>query len=322
MSILCIGDPHIRLDNLDEIDKLLEFIFKAIQKFDPIFVVVLGDILHRHRKGDVIEHKKAVNFLLKIAKKRETYALIGNHDRPDNTNFLTNDHYFTGCRHPNLTIVDKVVVRSIDGYLYCFVPYVPNGRFCEALETQPHDIDEFRCIFAHQEFTGTHMGGIVSEVEHYLGNCICISGHIHEYQTVGKVVYAGAPIQHYHHESQDKGLLLFKSNDELVRLPTKITSKKVLKVKSKEIEDIEEGDADSQTKIVIEAPGNELHAVAKSSQIQKLRDSGVTIQFRRNDDTTSSRESKINASMSFYELLYGMLEEQDRQVLVDIHAEV
>lgn len=324
MSVLCIGDLHIRLDTLDEIRALLELVLGIIDEEDPLFVVLLGDILHWHQKGHMTEHREAINFIKKIADKKKVYVLMGNHDRRTNTVFLTDEHYFTGFRYKNVTIVSKVVVADVDGDKYCFVPYVPAGRFCEALETQPYDVNEFRCIFAHQEFTGVHMKRVISSVEPYLCSCLCISGHIHEYQVlgskisgVGKVVYPGTPLQQYHGESEDKVVLLLQSDGDIKLIPTHITSKRVLKVNVSDVSNLSGEKVDDQTQIIIEASGNELHALAKSCDVQKLRDMGAEVRLKRKDKIDDGN-GEDKGLLSFYDILYGMLDDEARQVLSEI----
>lgn len=321
MSILCIGDLHIRKSNFVDIDKLLRFILDLIKERKRrddslLFCVLLGDILHYHQKANLREHTTAVKFIKKLSKAVKTFLLIGNHDRANNKEFLTEEHFFTGISIENFTVVDTVHVEKIEGEKYCFVPYVPPGRFMEALETvvEEHRLDSFRLIFAHQEFYGCHLVGTVKsdkgDTWHKKLPPI-ISGHIHEYQVLKSgVIYPGTPIQQHYHESQDKAVLIYSADGEIERIHTNITIKKVITLKEAEKK---EDEINNQTMIIVEAKTTELHAIAVSERIAALRKKGATIKFNPiNADTT---KPPSNTLVPFYELLHNMLEQKERKLL-------
>lgn len=93
ITVLCIGDPHFKGDNKHETDLMELQVRELIIKLNPTFVVVLGDILHTHEKIDLRANKRATSFLRMLRSVSNwLYVLIGNHDRPDNNVFLTDDH--------------------------------------------------------------------------------------------------------------------------------------------------------------------------------------------------------------------------------------
>ncbi len=72
------------------------------------------------------------------------------------------------------------------------VPYVPPGRFVEALNIIDNEWwKNVNCIFAHQEFYGCKMGAIESiegdKWDHSFP--LVISGHIHSEQRLKKIFF-------------------------------------------------------------------------------------------------------------------------------------
>lgn len=214
MKILCIGDPHIRLESLHLIDLMME----RIQQHDlqPTVIVVLGDVLHTHERLHTTALNYAVKFVDFLATIAPTYVLVGNHDYCNNSQFLTENHWMNALKtRPNIHIVDKVT--PIGSYGLC-VPYVPVGRFQEALDTID-DWQDRKVIFAHQEFRGCHMGAIVSqEGDPWSTNLpFVISGHIHSNETLPEgVYYPGSSIQHAFGESNKNIVALVTLGEQRV----------------------------------------------------------------------------------------------------------
>src|SRR5687768_3864548 len=164
LKALCIGDPHIKTDNVKEINIMTEQLVELIIKEDPDFVVILGDTLHKHEDIKVYELDRADVFIEKIWEvSKHLYILIGNHDRPNNEEFLTRRHPFNAYKKwKRMTIVDDVTVSSVpasDGksYTYLFVPYVKPNRFFEALNLRNVNIYDHSGLFSHQEYKGSNM---------------------------------------------------------------------------------------------------------------------------------------------------------------------
>jgi DNA repair exonuclease SbcCD nuclease subunit len=196
MGILCIGDPHFKPGNSAQTDKLHTETLRLITENHPKFIVIMGDILDSHEKIEMHTFYRAVKYLKDCASKCLTFVLIGNHDRPNNKDFLSEYHPFQLGRVDNLFIVSKPLIWE----KYLFVPFVENGKFKDAINTIV-DATSLKSIgieyiFAHQEFRGAKMGAIVSTEGDLLEDIypLIISGHIHEYSKMDdKVVYVGTP---------------------------------------------------------------------------------------------------------------------------------
>jgi DNA repair exonuclease SbcCD nuclease subunit len=198
-TILAIGDPHFKTSNTAQSMQLVHDVDGFLARFHPEWLVILGDILHDHSKADLRPLRHATDWLKGVSKKIRTFVLIGNHDRLNNSDFLSDYHPFPGLEGwPNLEIICKT--KLIDGIL--FVPYVKDGRFQEAIETilpygeVPNKVE---MGFAHQEIQGAPLGFKTSMIsEAWPANYpLIVSGHIHTACTVGKNwVYSGSAFSH------------------------------------------------------------------------------------------------------------------------------
>jgi DNA repair exonuclease SbcCD nuclease subunit len=214
MKLLAIGDPHFKLDNVLETEAMVKDILDIARQTEPDYIVCLGDVLDRFSNIHVSPLVRATSFLRQLSLIAHLILIVGNHDRPNNSVFCTDQHPFTSLKDwTNTTVVDKPT--KIANMLA--VPYVPNGRFYEALAMV--DTSDVEVILAHQEFRGAKMGAIVStsgdEWEPDLP--LVISGHIHDYQRLQpNIVYVGTPIQHGYGDREDKTISLFEMGDEIV----------------------------------------------------------------------------------------------------------
>lgn len=212
MRILVIADTHFENKNELETNLMCDKIYEVALKQKPMYIVCLGDITHTHELLHMGPLNRALNFLLRLSQlTTHLYVLVGNHDRPNNTAYLTEDSPFVACKQwSNVTIVDKVVIKDE----FVFVPYVPVGRFHEALATvgiTHENVNNYKIIFAHQEFKNCKMGAITSihGDEWYPDYPLCISGHIHDYQQIQhNMIYPGTPIQLGYGTAPSKGVML------------------------------------------------------------------------------------------------------------------
>ena len=182
MKVLCIGDLHYKIDNLDQHLEIFDIIKNELIENDEIeMIVVMGDVLHNHERLYIESLNKVSDLLIMLASFKPTYVLIGNHDYLNNKQFLTEKHslYTLKDKIDNLIIVDKVIKENN----FIFMPYVPDGRFHEALNTI-ENWTSINVIFAHQLIDGANLPIRVNNVERWDEPIVVISGHIHNSQTV------------------------------------------------------------------------------------------------------------------------------------------
>lgn len=226
MKIFVIGDPHFKNDNLYFMNWACQEILDLIKEQKPDLCVCLGDTLDTHERISLRPLHMATKLFFSISELCPLVVIIGNHDRENNNDFLTDIHPFIGLtRTENITIVDKVIWDKQKNFMY--VPYVPAGRFLEALDTinyDPKNLDSKEnpsFIFCHQDFLGARFSPRSSSVRSTKGDAwsenwpLVISGHIHEHQVLPGVIYVGTFVQQNYGEGTDKCLLVINCpNDD------------------------------------------------------------------------------------------------------------
>ena len=194
VKAVIIGDIHFQYQKLLEADQFTQRCFDHLNSLidkgiELDFIVVLGDVFHTHETTKTPVVKKVSDFLIKLCEYAYTYVLIGNHDYINKYQYLSDNHAFYPMKHWDLpiTIVDKPMIHTIKGKDFVFVPYVPDGRFAEALSelAKENSLWEMAdCIFSHNLFDGLKMGPkLVEGVESWsTDNPPIINGHIHDMQ--------------------------------------------------------------------------------------------------------------------------------------------
>nr|UOX61027.1 MAG: DNA repair exonuclease [Diabrotica toursvirus 3a] len=213
--ILFIGDLHFKLNNNAQTNVIITKTLELLTEHTFRMCVLGGDILDTHERLHQTPFNKAISFISEISKKcPKTFILVGNHDYENNSQFLSHNHWMNCLKEwKNIVIVDKVI--SYDNMLFC--PYVPPGRFIEALNTVP-SWKQAICIFAHQELRGCVMG-LIKSVSGDIWQRdwpLVVSGHIHTPQRLqDNIVYPGSIIQHNFGEEKNKGGFFFINYDLL-----------------------------------------------------------------------------------------------------------
>jgi DNA repair exonuclease SbcCD nuclease subunit len=210
MKGLVIGDQHFKIDNIDQVDVFISKLKSYLEeeKFD--FIVSGGDLLDTHERLHTLALNKADQYLKLLSSHAKTFVLVGNHDMINPSQFLTENHWLNVYKGwtESLVIVDKVIYQEISSSSdkkdtkktkIVFCPYVPDGRFKEALDTLEQDWKKADIIFGHQTLDGVKMGAIVAEgVESWEDNLPnCVAFHVHDLQKVSKnLFYTGSCMQH------------------------------------------------------------------------------------------------------------------------------
>lgn len=286
---LVIGDPHFKVSNVTETESMRISIMSILDETKVDFIVVLGDILDRHETIHVSPLKRSVTFLTELSKYAPTYVLIGNHDLKNNRQFLSDEHGLIALKYStndNLIIVDTTINAIIAGLQFTFVPYVPPGRFLEALDySEPNIWQQSICIFAHQEFKDAQMGAIISIEgdEWHPQYPKVISGHIHDYQEIGtNIVYIGTPFQHTFGDRQDKSIAYCTFENSTVNI-----KRLELNIRKKQIVHLSVADVDSyqpasnyDLKIVINGVSGEIKSVMKHPNVDTWKKSGHKVVFK------------------------------------------
>ncbi len=154
LRILTIGDIHFKTNNVKETQDMCDKILELLSREHVDLIFVMGDTLDRHENIHVVPFTQSIKFIEQLSKLKKTYLLIGNHDRPNNADFLSDYHPFNGLKgKDNLIVVDNVISTKHDNINILSVPYVFPGRFMEAINTNKDvNIKEIDITLDEQDF--------------------------------------------------------------------------------------------------------------------------------------------------------------------------
>jgi DNA repair exonuclease SbcCD nuclease subunit len=348
-KILAIGDPHFKVDNIEESKILTDNLSLFLsQNTDIEIIVVLGDILHNHEKLHTVALNNAINFFTMLTShKRRCFCLVGNHDATSNTIFLTDNHWMNVLKGwDGLTIVDHPIIEfinEVDFITLC--PYVPDGRFTEALshiatkmsDIRINDWKQSKCIFSHQLFDGVKMGAIMAQnVEEWKEEYpFCINGHIHENQRPKDNLYIpGSAMQEGYGDMTDKIVALITINEglgssdenkipQIDEIDLNVKRKKIIYTTVDEIDTIHaklEKNENIDYKIVVKGSDAELKALKNSSKYKDaLEINNVKkISFK----TTWKEEQKEQVEDDFVECLQTLILKEDNPYLSSLYEHI
>tara|TARA_B110000259_G_scaffold186394_1_gene237500 strand:+ start:3817 stop:6345 length:2529 start_codon:yes stop_codon:yes gene_type:complete len=77
---LFIGDPHIQVGNIQDVNLLIERLINLAKEKKPTFIVIGGDVLHDHERLHTLALNKAYELIDNMRIIAPTYILVGNHD--------------------------------------------------------------------------------------------------------------------------------------------------------------------------------------------------------------------------------------------------
>lgn len=340
LKVLAIGDPHFKSDNEIETEMMTKQLCDIIIRENPHFVVILGDILHRHEKVDLYPFRRATAFLRAVRSvSKHMYVIVGNHDRPNNNIFLTDEHSFNSLKEwDRTTVIDDVQVHNAYGsdgipYQFVFAPYVPNGRLAEAFATKSLDfsLPGISGVFTHQEYMGSKINQLTkSETDTWPAvSPVNFSGHIHDYEEVqSNLIYTGTPIQHGPHDTLDKTVSMIEYSPTDVpgtahmsshkRISLVIPRKFVVNLTPEELS-VYVMPPNCSIKIKVEGPASVIKTVMALDNVKRLAATlGVKIVVI---DTTPSRAgdftvstTALKARTSFQERIFGAVTSEDTGV--------
>ena len=175
VSILVFGDTHFKPKDYEAGEELISKAYETAEQITPTAIILLGDTMDTHETAKNAPWKQACRFIECLSEIAPVYVLIGNHDLINQSQFLTDNHFFNPLKKwKNVTIVDTPICVEIGGYNIVLCPYVPPGRFEEALDMMMElggcneDFDwreEASCIFGHQEMQGVEYNGVLVQKE-------------------------------------------------------------------------------------------------------------------------------------------------------------
>ena len=304
------------IKNIPEVEIFVKKLEELIKNENPDYIVMLGDLLHEHERLHTIPLNIAYNFIKMLSSYAYTYCIVGNHDLINNKQYLTDNHWMNAMKDwDNVKVIDKVITEN--NFVFC--PYVPPGRFTEAVES--YIKSDTKCVFAHQEFYGCKMGAIVSvEGDKWLDtHPIVISGHIHSNQRPqDNVYYPGASLQHAFGESEKNIIPIITFSDsgyDIREVDLELPRKKIVYVDIENIDDYEVKDTKHKLKIKLSGNYEEFKTFKKSVKYKELSKKGIKISYK-----PKKVEEKINDidSSDFLKILHNLvIKEKNSYLLSD-----
>jgi DNA repair exonuclease SbcCD nuclease subunit len=254
MRLLLVGDLHITNKSITIIHQLARQLNEYLIVNKPDALILMGDTLDNHGNINMSCHKLAVDLIRLWSQQCIVYVIIGNHDRPDNRNFLDDMHPFSGIDSDRIIIVARVKVTTIRDIKIVLVPFVREGRFLEALMTAAEDdalwpspdhvgkLEYLQAdlVMAHQSFQGGLLdSGIEGQHKDIwpINAPTLYSGHLHlRHKVRDNLNYVGTPYTIRYGEQGLKGLtlldtmtsnILYKPLIKEYLLPLKLPAKRI-----------------------------------------------------------------------------------------------
>lgn len=204
LRILSVGDPHIRVQDLEEAERLVDHVSKVALDEKVDLIVLMGDLFHTHS----IMHVEVMHFWRMALRRLRTickvYVILGNHDGPQE--MRAGVHALAALEMDGVTIVDRPTDMTIhatasnpDGTYekWPVVSALPYMRSNEEFVKACHLKTVGPVLYCHTEFDGCkYDNGFYSKTgvdPAAVPQKLIISGHIHSGQEFGKVWYVGAP---------------------------------------------------------------------------------------------------------------------------------
>lgn len=338
VTALCIGDVHIKKDNIietkDYIDKIQNFLKDAN---DIDIVIVMGDVLHTHESLWTIALNMALEFFVMLSKLKPTYVLVGNHDLINNSQFLTTNHWMNVFKvYDNLTIVDNVLIVEKNNVKFTMCPFVKDGRFLEALNTQKGKWEDSVTVFAHVAIDGAKMGAtIIKDIEKWNENLpFLVSGHIHDKQKVQQnLYYTGSSRQIAFGESVEKTLYkltMFEDKTyEESEIDLKMPRKRILHIDLDELEEFDvsslECDEITEYKLKVDCGYEEFQAFKKTQKYKELNkkfkivhDPKKKFVIEKNQQIQNDIKENVEKQRKFGEILEELVLQEENIFLNDL----
>lgn len=291
LKILTVGDPHFKKNNIPDCDLLITRLKDLIVKENPNYIIILGDVLDTHETIDECPLNKAYEFITMCKTYAPTYILVGNHDYRNNSQFLSENHWMNGIKEwSNCVVVDKVVELKVVDKTFFLLPYVPEGRFMDALNTYPtDDWKRANTIFCHQEFLGCKMGAFISEKGDAwpLDFPFIVSGHIHQQQQPQpNIYYTGSSLQNAFGESERNIIAILGWTDTLLpnirEIDLDLPRKKIVYMDMESVEDyiVDKTKDNSKLKLTLTGNTEEFKTFKKTAKYQELVKNDIKVVFK------------------------------------------
>jgi len=193
INLLVTGDLHLTDDPANEYrHSFMRELWSIAKQRQPDGIVILGDLTQEKDRHSASLVNRVVDHIDALASVAPVVILEGNHDYADEGSpffaFLS--------RIPDCTWVGAITDGADIGKQFKSCLFLPHTRRYKE-DWKDVDFEAFEICFAHQTFTGASIGfGRQLEgvpLEYIPARASVVSGDIHVPQSLGPVIYAGAP---------------------------------------------------------------------------------------------------------------------------------
>lgn len=321
MTLLVIGDLHFQ-----EKDPQLYILFtKKVEEWlstkDYIGVVLLGDIQHKFKTVDRVAQTLVCELFKTITRFTRLYVLVGNHDYDNGAQFLSENHTLVPFKEwPNIEIIDSPKVFQINGQDILMVPYVPKGRFLEAIE----NIDtKYKLVLAHQEFMGSLMGPYPS-IDGDLWSDkfpIVLSGHAHTRHNVGNVWYVGMPYDDGWDESCKRYVaeIVLEKKIKINFIPTKMPRKIFEKLTYEEALAWAPKNTHDTYRLQVVCSSEEFKQVKK--KLKDVRVQHITTDPKKVAEILEKRKAAAGKSLKYTDIFYNLIQGESN-LIKDLYKKI
>jgi len=212
MRFLYIGDPHLKISQLDDAEKFKDQTVKIIEQGQFEAVVIAGDLFDTFGviRAEILSIWNG--FFRRVSKSgKKIFVLVGNHDMSGADGGAHPLEVFKEC--PNTYIIDDKLNLP---YQNCY--FLPFYRDKIEFEAECRQIPAGSYLFCHQSFNGATFengfydphGADPAAVSHLKA---VISGHVHKAQRFENIFYPGTPYQHTFSDfGESKGIFEIELN--------------------------------------------------------------------------------------------------------------
>jgi DNA repair exonuclease SbcCD nuclease subunit len=193
MKTLRMGDPHVKITNLEESEKLMQFVLETARLHNVDTIELLGDLFDTMSiiRLEVLEFWRV--WLWKLSQEFITIVLVGNHDQSGNRNSPQHSlSSFVMLNPDRLWIIERAALIVGIGYL----PYIhDNDTFVKEANTLAELGAKF--LVSHTEYAGSQFDNGMYAPHGVNPDLIdtrlekLLSGHVHTEQEFGRVIYPG-----------------------------------------------------------------------------------------------------------------------------------
>lgn len=196
LKILRVGDPHVKVANLEESHRLMQFVLDKAKELKVDRIEILGDLFHTHAivRLEVLEFWR--KWLWIISEQAQTVVLVGNHDQSGNHN--SDAHalaVFCGLNPGKLKIIDSPFI--LQGCPIGYMPYIHDNASFIAQANSLADKFGATVLVSHTTYEGSKYDNGMYAPDGVDPSALdgrfstLISGHVHAEQEYGRVWYPG-----------------------------------------------------------------------------------------------------------------------------------